>query len=248
MIKRTAQLLPALVLALASMSAARAGELAIIIDDLGYAVGQAHAIAALPGPIAVAVLPDAPQAAAVARIAHAGGKDVLLHFPLQAVDQPATAAMVTLDTSEQALAGLLDQALTRVPHVVGVNSHMGSLVTRHPGHMAWLMQAVKRYPGMYFIDSYTTEHSVALRAAREAGLPALRRHVFLDHEITPAAISHEFGRAIARARRDGFAVAIGHPYPETLLVLERELGALAGTDIQLVRLGDLVARHARIDE
>ena len=244
MMRAVRVLIPALLLALAGTSAATAAELAIIIDDVGYRLDQAERVAALPGPLAVAVLPDAPRAARAASLAFASGKEVLLHLPLQAAgDAPHSEMTVTLDTSEQRLDAIVADALRRVPHVTGINSHMGSLLTRHPGHMAWLMRAMKRHSNLYFIDSYTTEKSVALAAAAEAGLPALRRHVFLDAEQTPAAIRSEFDRAVAMARRQGYAIAIGHPYPETLALLNELLPTLEDTDVELVPVADLIERY-----
>ncbi|MEL7536922.1 MAG: divergent polysaccharide deacetylase family protein [Pseudomonadota bacterium] len=248
MIQASRKLLPAAALAIAAANPLHGAELAIIIDDLGYAVDQAHEVAALPGPLAVAVLPDAPRAARAAEIAHASGKEVLLHLPLQAVGQTtATELTVTLDTSERAMAAMIDEALTRVPHVSGINSHMGSLITRHPGHMSWLMRSLKRYPKLYFIDSYTTERSVALAAAAEAGLPALRRHVFLDADTSVAAIRKEFERALALARRDGYAIAIGHPHPTTLTVLAEAIPSIGTANVRLVALNDLVRRYGLPD-
>lgn len=226
-----------------AVSHLRAAELAIIIDDLGYGVAQARSVAALPGPLAVAVLPDAPRAARAATIAFAAGKEVLLHLPLQAVDTTPTAGTLTLDTTETALVRRIESALASVPHVSGINSHQGSLLTRHPGHMMWLMKALKRHPKLYFIDSYTTERSVALQVAAEYNVPALRRHVFLDAKRDPAAIRHEFDRALARARRDGYAIAIGHPYPTTLAVLAESIPRLQDGDVRLVAVSDLVERY-----
>src|SRR5690606_23829095 len=108
--------------------------------------------------------------------------------------------------------------LAAVPHVRGVNNHMGSLITRHPGHMTWLMQDLAR-DGLFFVDSYTHPQSVALEMAREGGVPAARRDVFLDHVAEPEAIAHQFRRLLARARSDGHAIGIGHPYPATLAFL-----------------------------
>lgn len=229
---------------MSAASGLRAAELAIIIDDLGYGVEQARSVAALPGPLAVAVLPDAPRAVRVANIAAAAGKEVLLHLPLQAVDTEPTAETLTLDTSESALVRRIESALAHVPHVSGINSHQGSLLTRHPGHMSWLMKALQRHPELYFIDSYTTERSVALQVAAEYNVPALRRHVFLDAKRDVGAIRHELERARARARRDGYAIAIGHPYPATLAVLNDELPALTTSDdVRLVAVSELVARY-----
>ena len=107
--------------------------------------------------------------------------------------------------------------------------------------MQWLMTELKRHGGLFFVDSYTTPASVALQMAQEAGLPATRREVFLDNDPAPAAIEHEFARLMARARRHGQAVAIGHPYATTLAFLERVLPQLADRGIELVPVAAVLA-------
>ena len=105
--------------------------------------------------------------------------------------------------------------------------------------MGWLMDELARRDGLFFIDSYTTHHSVALRIARESGIPATKRDVFLDHERRAETVLRELERLKKLARERGAAVAIGHPYPETLEVLEKALPALAEEGIELVPLSQL---------
>jgi polysaccharide deacetylase 2 family uncharacterized protein YibQ len=119
-----------------------------------------------------------------------------------------------------------------------VNSHRGSLLTRHPGHMGWLMEEILRAGGLYFVDSYTTHRSVALQVASERGVPAIKRDVFLDSD--PDNVAREFERLKTLARERGLAVAIGHPYPATLDFLERAIPGLVEEGIQLVPLRELI--------
>jgi polysaccharide deacetylase 2 family uncharacterized protein YibQ len=130
--------------------------------------------------------------------------------------------------------------LASVPGAIGVNNHMGSLLTQAPGSMRVLLEAL-RPRGMFFVDSYTTERSVALRTAQELGVPATRRDVFLDPEPGEAAIAEQWQRLLALARKRGIALAIGHPNPITLAWLERELPTLAAQGITLVRVSDVVS-------
>ena len=47
--------------------------------------------------------------------------------------------------------------------------------------------------------------------------------MFLDNERTTAAIDSAFHRALRLARKQGVALIIGHPYPQTLDYLEQRL-------------------------
>ena len=228
---------------LASQSFAQsAPRIAIIIDDLGYQVAAGHRAVALPGPVACAILPGTPGAAQVAEAARERGKEVLLHLPLQSADQGGATepGSITLDTTREAFTDTFAAAIESVPYAVGVNSHRGSLVTRHPGHMNWLMEEILRAGGLYFVDSYTTHRSVALQIASERGVPAIKRDVFLDSDPAPDKVAREFERLKKLAREHGLAVAIGHPYPATLDFLERAIPALVEEGIELVPLRELI--------
>lgn len=217
--------------------------IAIIIDDLGYQYGAGQRAINLPGPVSYAILPGTPSGRALAREAHEKGKEVLLHLPLESVGHqgPAEPGGITLDMSQRALHEAFAQALESVPFAIGVSSHRGSLLTRHPGHMHWLMQEIRRREGLFFVDSYTTSASVALQLAAESGVAAMRRHVFLDHDRSPAALDREFDRLARIARQRGVALAIGHPYPETLSFLERKLATLDSAVLRLVPVSQVLS-------
>lgn len=239
---------PALVFAamLAAFSgvanAADAPRIAIIIDDLGYQLIAGRRAIALPGPVTFAILPNTPRASLLARFAYEHGKEVLIHLPMQAdVDDDADASGVTLDMSRNAFATAIDQAIASVPYAIGFNNHRGSLITRHPGHMRWLMEELGMRERMFFVDSYTTHQSVALKIAAESGIRAIKRDVFLDNDPTPGTIRAEFERLKLFARERGAAVAIGHPYETTLAFLETELPKLAAEGFELVPISELVA-------
>jgi polysaccharide deacetylase 2 family uncharacterized protein YibQ len=217
--------------------------IAIIIDDLGYEKLSGERAIHLPGPIACAILPDTPRATYLAETAYAGGKEVLLHLPLQAERdrdyiEPGS---LLLDMSHKQFSSAFVGSFESVPHVIGVNSHRGSLLTRHPGHMAWLMEEIEKQGDLFFVDSYTTASSIALTVALERGVPAVRRDVFLDPDTIPGTVEREFARLKKLARQQGYAVGIAHPYPTTLEYLERVLPELQEDGYELVKISELIA-------
>ncbi len=232
---------PALLFA-AVPAVAERPRVAIIIDDLGYQLKAGRRAIALPGPIAFAILPGTPRGDALARKAHESGKEVLLHLPLQANTRHSGQEPdgINLDMSREVVSATFARALQSVPYVIGVNSHRGSLLTRHPGHMQWLMEEIRARDELFFIDSYTTHESVALQMAHESGVNAVRRDVFLDPDRSSDTVAQEFERMIRLARKRGSVVAIGHPYPATLEFLEKELPRLEERGIELVAISELM--------
>lgn len=214
---------------------------AIIIDDLGYRRLEGQRVLALPREVTLSILPHTPFGREFAEGGHAKGMEIMLHLPLQPEDgsvDPGPGGIL-LESGSLEVSGLLSAGLASVPHAVGVNNHMGSMLTRHPGHMTWLMKELDRRK-LFFVDSLTTPFSVALQMAHETGVPAVRRNVFLDANPDEVAVTAEFDRLLEIARERGYAVAIGHPYPSTMNVLEKRLPELERNGFRLVPASQLI--------
>lgn len=219
--------------------------IAVIIDDLGNERSAGLRTANLYGPVACAILPHTPFADVIAERAHSAGKEVMLHLPLQPIEEEWYSGIgtIAIDSTRRQMRRILDANLSSIPHLSGVNTHMGSLLTRHPGHMRWLMAELKTRGNLFFVDSYTTASSVALQVAAEEQVPAVRRHVFLDNVPRIRAIDAEFQRLKKRALDQGYAVGIGHPHGETLGYLEDALPRLAQEGFELVSVATVIWLH-----
>ncbi len=198
--------------------------ISIIIDDLGYRFQDDIRALALPGPVAYAILPHGPHTERVSRIANARGKEILLHQPMQALDKNEYLGPggLTLNMTREEFVQTLTINMSNVPNLIGVNNHMGSLLTRHPGHMQWLMETLK-LKGQIYIDSLTSDYSVAAEIAHENNLPYLKRDVFLDNEQNRKYIRQQFKELIRVAKRKGSALGIAHPHTATVDVLNEML-------------------------
>ena len=215
--------------------------IAIIIDDLGKRLTTGKQVVNLPGPVACSFLPHERYTQVLARQAHKQHKEILLHQPMESVDRRAMdKGGILLDMTEKQLNGALRNNLAQIPYVQGINNHMGSLLTRHPGHMYWLMQELQRNGNLYFVDSRTTKATVAYSMAREFGIPSSKRNIFLDNVSNPQAVRKQFRALLRSARKNGTALALGHPYRSTLQVLQEELPVLKQQGIKLVSVSELI--------
>ena len=226
----------------AARAAGETGLAAIVIDDLGNELAPAERIAAWQAPVAGAVLPGVAFSVASARALARGGKEVLLHLPMEPTGYPKVRpgpGVILRSQSDAEIVRILESDLATVPGAVGVNNHMGSAATADPRVMR-VVAGVLSARGLFFLDSRTTLDTVAERSAEAAAVPSVSRRVFLDDVETDDAVSKQFAELVRRAREEGSAVAIGHPYPVTLAVLEREMPKLEAKGVRLVRVGELV--------
>ncbi len=220
--------------------------LALVLDDLGRDLAELERIERLPRPIAIAVLPGERRSREVATRAQAAGLELLCHLPMEpeGSENPGPGALkVGLSAEELERRTLL--FLQEVPGARGVNNHMGSRFTRDEAGMRVVLRVLAQND-LFFLDSWTHPGSVGPRLAGELGVPFRVRDVFLDDDQAPSAVAAQFRRWLDIARRRGTAVAIGHPHPTTLEVLERELPRALRQGYELVALSNILEMNRTI--
>ncbi|WP_051286311.1 divergent polysaccharide deacetylase family protein [Megalodesulfovibrio gigas] len=213
--------------------------LTIVIDDMGASLSQARELLALPAPVVFSILPYTEHAREVAELAHAAGREVLVHLPMEPVNLRISpgrdALMVGMD--DQTISRLTAVNLAGVPHAVGVNNHMGSRFTQQAELTRPALEVI-RSRGLFVLDSLTHERSRLAQTSRAMGLPTYRRDVFLDVVRDATTILHQIRKAEHLALQHGQAIAIGHPHPETFEALRR-WAAAPRPGITAVSLSDL---------
>lgn len=214
---------------------------AVVIDDLGRSVETVRRLRRLGVPITYAVLPYESRTPEVVRSLKEAGQEMILHLPMQAkgMENPGPGAL-SVDMTPEQVREVTSRALDQTPGAVGVNNHMGSAFTADATLVAAVMEEVSAR-GLLFLDSRTTAETVGAAEARAAGVPWIERSVFLDNEQVEEAIRDRFLEGLEVAAKRGQAVLIGHPYPETLAVLEREVPRALGRGFEFVAVSKLVA-------
>ncbi len=219
------------------------GQVALIMDDMGNSLETLDAIIALGRPVTVSVLPYSPHAAETARIAHERGLEVLLHLPLESVNNHEamadTEGLIMAMMTEPAIVAAFEASYDRVPFAAGTNNHMGSRFTAERDLMRTILKPIKER-GLFFVDSRTTAKTVALDEARKMGIPATQRDVFLDADADRGRIRGRLIELLQKARKKGRAVGICHPFPETLAVLKSSLFLLDSYNLEAVPVSKLV--------
>lgn len=214
----------------------------IIIDDMGNNLTLGRQAVALPGPINLAFLPYSPNSVILAEQANYLGNEVLLHAPMSNIlGKPLGPGALEQGMSQQQFLYTLGRDINSIPHVKGLNNHMGSLLTQMQEPMGWLMQSLKQRE-LYFIDSRTSAKTIALTEATKQQIPNLSRDIFLDNVRTNDAISKQFEKLLSIAQVKGIAVGIGHPYPETIAFLKHSLPSLTIRGYQLSRVSNVLGQ------
>ncbi len=171
-------------------------------------------------------------------------REILLHLPMEPQGYPdpdpgPRAVMVGME--EVAIGERIDEALVALPNITGVNNHMGSAATSDRETMAALMDAL-RSRDLLFIDSLTSNTSVAHAEAVKAGLPTAKNRIFLDFDNdNQATIKANLDVLVRSARSSGFALGICHPHRATAAVLAREIPRLLEEGVRFVTVSEMLA-------
>lgn len=216
-------------------------KVALIIDDLGYDKRIAKRFIQLNASLTLAILPNSPHRKSIAISAHQQGKEVMLHLPMEPVEypriDPGPGALLT-SMPPDVLIAQLNQSISSVPFIKGVNNHMGSKMTTVSRQLYQIFSILKKR-NLYFVDSRTTSESLCTPSARMFQISYAERDVFIDNVQEPKALRKQFDKLIKIAKIRGKAVGIGHPYPVTIDVLSDILPKMK-THVQIVSASQIV--------
>lgn len=213
-----------------------------MIDDMGHSVSAARPFLEIDLPLTLSFLPGRPHTLSLAQEGFARGKTIFLHLPMEPKGYPGIdpgGGVILTTQGPSVIRRILEQDLGSVPHAIGMNNHMGSLATENPE----VMKQVLEFAGeknLLFIDSRTTARSVALNMAREMKIPSAARDVFLDNDRNEEAIYQRATELLDLAQARGWAIGIGHPYPETARVIKQVAQDAEERGILIVPIREIV--------
>jgi polysaccharide deacetylase 2 family uncharacterized protein YibQ len=222
--------------------------IAIVIDDLGLDKRRTERTIALPGPLTLSFLGYATDLPQLAEEGHHAGHELLVHVPMEPISRSEDMGPngLAVGLGEDEVLRRLRWNLARFEGYVGINNHMGSRFTANAESMAPVMAELKAR-GLLFLDSRTIGRSAGVELARRYGVPHAARDVFLDNEVNAPAIATQLAEVEAIARRNGSAIAIGHPHDATIAELTLWLEQLPKKGFVLVPLSTVVREHWRVE-
>jgi uncharacterized protein len=220
-------------------------KVAILIDDIGYDPGALRRLLAIEAPVAFSVLPGTPHARSSAEAIHRTGREVLLHLPMEPHGypdrNPGSGALFASMSASQ-IRRVMERDLRSVPHAEGVNNHMGSKFMEEREPLSVVFD-ILRERGLYFVDSVTTDSSVAGALAQEKALWFATRDLFIDDTEDRSRARTNLERLLASRDQWNGLLLIGHPYPETVSALEEMIPRFQSQGIDIVALSVMIARQ-----
>ena len=216
-------------------------KIAFIIDDIGNNDYGALELKKLDIPITASILPFSPYAFDEARQVYMYNMESLIHLPMQPLNSHTidytVDQFITRQSTENDIRTLLQKARQIIPYAQGTNNHQGSLITSDKQKMSAVLKILKK-EGLFFIDSRTTPRTVAYQMAKSMNIKTAERDVFLE-DIGNGDTTYEYtlsqiNRLIQKAKQNGKAIAIGHPYRTTFAGIRDSIDKIRDAGIEIV--------------
>ncbi|SPD76120.1 exported hypothetical protein [uncultured Desulfobacterium sp.] len=223
---------------------------ALIIDDIGFSETHARQFLSLNTPITFSILPRLERSQDLAFEIHEHGHEIMLHQPMEPYNpdlDPGPGALYSGFSGDE-ITGIMEENIRAIPFAVGMNNHMGSKFTECKKEVGDALGVVNR-TGLFFVDSLTTNHSMAYRTAKKLHMAASYRDRFLDNIPDEKVIYFQLNNLIKYAITYGHAIGIGHPYTETAKAIGRSLGNFEKLGVSLVYVSKvLTLRNSAIEK
>ncbi len=223
----------------------RKPRISIIVDDVGINKHVVDSLIDISKDLTFAILPNRPFSRYAARQAGKNNIDVLLHQPMEPrIDSGYTAddageGVLLVGQTKKDILAILNRNLSSVPNAVGVNNHMGSKFTQNDELMRLVLARLKE-KDLFFVDSLTTSGSKGYVIAKELGMNAARRDIFLDDRRKGKDyIRKQLRKLVRKAKKNGYSVGICHTYPQTIEVMREELDNIS-KEVNILPISKLI--------
>ena len=211
-----------------ALPAGSRAKLAIIIDDVGTDE-QAQKLIALPVRVTPSIFPPEYQRKDTRSLAR-GFEHYAIHLPMEASSAKNNSATLRASDNYEKLNGVIAKLRADFPNAKFINNHTGSKFTADERAMQNLLRAMNEH-GFLFIDSRTSPATKAKAAMNGLGMRYVHRDVFLDNQNSVAAVRKKLREAVTLAKKQGYAIAIGHPKSSTLRALANSADILGEVDL-----------------
>lgn len=205
-------------------------KLVIIIDDV-HTRKQLKTIQHLPFPVTPSIFPPYTLSPHTQKLA-TQAVHYMIHLPMESGNAKFDRQSKTLkrEFSQKQMRDRIKELRRLFPRADYINNHTGSKFTQDEKAMKMLYEVMKE-EGFTFIDSRTTGHSKVGKIAHTFGDDYVARDIFLDNVKSIPAIHTQLKKAVKLAKKNGYAIAIGHPYEMTMKALQRAKPLLKEVDV-----------------
>ena len=223
-------------------------QLAIVVDDFGIRNNKLlDDFCSLDSNVTFAILPDQKFSKHVMNKAAETGHETMIHIPMEPISYPRDnpgANAIYVHLSEKEIKRRMENYIKQFPLCVGANNHMGSFATTDEKVMRSVLQVLKDHD-LYFVDSRTSQSSLAYDVAKKMMIPTCVNQIFLD---TPRITEKTLANKIKQIKylsidRDKILVITHCATQDRYEFLKEFIKEINKLDFELVPVSELFKSH-----
>lgn len=220
----------------------------IVVDDFGAIGGSLlDGFFSLDKEICFAIFPNEANSVSTMERASLQGRNTIIHVPMEPIGYPRVNPgknAILVQHSEDRIDKILSQFISDMPRCIGINNHMGSLATSDVDVMQAVMNTLKKHDKL-FLDSRTTNVSVAYQTAQKKHIKAFRNDIFLDSpNISQSTMEAKLNRIIELSGHQQHVIAITHCHSmDKLEYLRTFIQRLKKAGFSLIPLSEIGERN-----
>jgi polysaccharide deacetylase 2 family uncharacterized protein YibQ len=226
---------------------AEPARLALVLFGFGESAARADSFFAARVPFAVAVVAGGKESHDAFRAAHARGRELVVHLPLEPLNYPQVnpgpgTLLVTMKPAK--VAAEVRRYLDQASPVVAAANHMGSLATQDMTLMRALYRELKK-SDLPFLHVSPVAGAVCKSLAADVGVDYAEPDLMLDREARLSdtkALDKQWKSALVRARARGHLMVWMRATPLTLRWLPGALTPKRLDGVAVVPLSALLRR------
>ena len=218
--------------------------LAIVVDDFGIRNNKLlDDFCSLNSNITFAILPDQKYSKHVMNKAAETGHETMIHIPMEPISYPRDnpgANAIYVHLSEKEIKRRMENYIKQFPLCVGANNHMGSFATTDESVMKIVLQVLKDHD-LYFVDSRTSQSSIAYDVAKKMMIPSCVNQIFLDTpRITEKTLTNKIRQIKYLAKDREKILVITHcATKDRYVFLKKFIKEIEKLDFELVPVSEL---------
>jgi len=211
-------------------------KLAIVIDDVSN-VAQMKRIKGTGLKLTPSIFPPSELSMTSHKLA-VPLEHYMIHLPMESGNEKFNTQHKTLlvKNSMHTIEQRVQEIRRLFPKGKYLNNHTGSVFTNDYVAMYKLYKALDKQ-GFVFIDSRTVGTSKVRKIAREFDHRYISRDIFIDNEHNIPYIHQQLKKVVRIAKKNGYAIAIGHPHKITMEALQQAKEIL--DDVEVVYIDDM---------
>jgi polysaccharide deacetylase 2 family uncharacterized protein YibQ len=218
--------------------------IAIVVDDFGAIGGDLlDGFMAVDKDVCFAIFPDEDNSVLTMQRATAQGRETLIHVPMEPIGYPKVNPgknAIFMQYDAATIDKMLSRFIKQLPDCEGINNHMGSLATTDEDLMRSVMTSLKKH-NKFFLDSRTSNVSVAYATAQKAHLRAFRNEMFLDSpNISQSTLDAKFKQILELSATQSSIIVITHCHnKEKLQYLNNFISRIKSAGFTIVPLSKI---------